>query len=213
MYRRNVTAPIPGRFAISALIHMQFGLSNFPAASVEKIHAYMSSRRYVVPTVYQGNYNPVARHADTLLFPLLRRLGMRFYAYSPLAGGFLTKSRAAIVAGDSGRFDRSEVSGQIYQKLYNRPTLLAALNEWDAIAREAGISRAALAYRFVVFHSSLDATLGDGVVVGASRPAQLKGTLDELRKGRLEPGTVERVQRVWESVKDEAPVDNFADGQ
>ena len=45
------------------------------------------------------------------------------------------------------------------------------------------------------------------------RPEQLRGTLEELRKGGLEPSTVERVERVWESVKGEAPVDNFADGQ
>ena len=173
----------------------------------------MSSHAYVLPTVYQGNYNPVARHADSDLFPLLRKLGMRFYAYSPLAGGFLTKSAATIAAGNSGRFNRGDRGGQLYQKMYNRPSLLTALEEWDAIACDAGISRAALAYRFVAFHSSLDGSKGDGVVVGASRPEQLRGTLEELRKGGLEPSTVERVERIWESVKGEAPVDNFADGQ
>jgi aryl-alcohol dehydrogenase-like predicted oxidoreductase len=44
----------------------------------------------VLPTVYQGEYNLLNREAEESLFPLLRREGIGFVAYSPLASGFLT---------------------------------------------------------------------------------------------------------------------------
>ena len=69
----------------------RFGLSNFAAWEVVYIHQYMSRRRgYVVPTVYQGMYNGLARQVETGLFPALHKLGIAFYAYNPLAAGMLT---------------------------------------------------------------------------------------------------------------------------
>lgn len=45
---------------------------------------------FIAPTVYQGNYSALARRADTALFPTLRKEGMSFTAYSPLAMGLLS---------------------------------------------------------------------------------------------------------------------------
>jgi len=36
--------------------------------------------------VFQGMYNSITRTVESELFPALRRLGMNFYAYNPLAG-------------------------------------------------------------------------------------------------------------------------------
>jgi len=188
-----------------------FGLSNFRPQQVQEVYDYASSKGYVLPTVFQGNYNPVSRHIEEDLFPLLRKLNISFYAYSPLAGGFLVKSREDIIGAGAGtRWDKDSMIGALYQKLYNKPLLLDALSEWDAIAKDAGISRAALAYRWVSFHSALDAKYGDGVIIGATRPAQLKETLAALEEGPLKLGIVDRIQKVWDSVKDEAPIDNYA---
>ncbi|KAI9825299.1 MAG: hypothetical protein M1832_001333 [Thelocarpon impressellum] len=187
----------------------RFGLSNFKAEDVRKIHGLAASRGYVLPSVYQGNYNPVGRHCETALFPLLRELKISFYAYSPLAGGFLVKSAEAVSAADSGRWDAKTQLGGLYQRLYNKPSLLVALAEWDAISRESGVAKAALAYRWVAHHSALEGAFGDGLIVGASRPAQLEETLASLAAGPLEAGVVARIDRVWEGVKDEAPLDNF----
>ena len=35
-------------------------------------------------------YNPLTREVERELFPALRKLNMRFYAYNPLCGGLLT---------------------------------------------------------------------------------------------------------------------------
>jgi aflatoxin B1 aldehyde reductase len=48
----------------------------------------------------------VARKQEEVLFPTLRKLGIAFYAYSPIAGGFLTKTKKDIEDG-KGYVDRN----------------------------------------------------------------------------------------------------------
>lgn len=133
---------------------------------VRKIYDYAKSKGYVLPTVFQGNYNPVARHYDRTLFPLLRELDISFYAYSPLAGGFLVKDAYTLKIGNGqGRWNPETQLGKAYNEIYTRPSLLEALSEWEAIANDAGISKAALSYRWVIFNSKLSAEHGDGIIV------------------------------------------------
>ena len=178
---------------------------------MKKIHDFASTNGYVVPTVFQGNYNPFARHYEEMLFPLLRELKMSFYAYSPIAGGFLVKSASSIQGGGKGRWDPKTMLGSLYHARYNKPALVDALSQWEAIADEAGISKAALAYRWVAFNSSLQGERGDGLVIGASSPTQLEQTLECLTAGPLDADTAQKVDEVWRSIKHEAPVDNFRD--
>ena len=86
---------------------------------------------------------------------------------------------------------------------------MKALTEWEAVAKEAGVSKAALAYRWVAHNSILSAELGDGIIVGATAPQQLEETLKALEEGKLGKDIVGRIDRVWELVKDEAPLDNY----
>lgn len=62
---------------------------------------------------------------------------MSFYAYSPLAGGFLTKTKQQVLDG-AGRFDKNTSIGQMYGGMYGKPSYLEALSEWEAIAKEEG---------------------------------------------------------------------------
>lgn len=57
--------------------------------------------------------------------------------------------------------------GKVYNYIYSRPSLLEALSEWEAIAKEAGVSKAVLAYRWVMYNSMLSAECGDGIIVRA----------------------------------------------
>ena len=98
-------------------VFRRFGISNFTPDEVKELHDYCKQNGYVLPSVYQGNYNAVARKAETILFPILRELKMSFYAYSPLAGGFLAKSRQQITEGvGNGRWAKDPFS-MMYQKL------------------------------------------------------------------------------------------------
>jgi aflatoxin B1 aldehyde reductase len=171
----------------------RFGVSNFKAEDVQKIYDIQSAKKAVLPTVFQGNYNAVSRHIETSLFPVLRKLGITFYAYSPIAGGFLVKDADQVRAKSaSGRFgsdaryvsstssfletlkatddppsfiselldstaDCSDSAGEMYKVMYAKETLLDALDEWGHIAKAAGVSKAALAYRWIAYHSALKA--------------------------------------------------------
>ncbi|KAJ1552111.1 hypothetical protein HK405_012625 [Cladochytrium tenue] len=190
----------------------RFGLSNFLPYEVEDVVRVARDKGYVLPSVYQGNYNAVARGMEAELFPVLRKHGIAFYAYSPLAGGFLTKSKAQFQAGAKGEGRFTEGGGDLanlYRELYVKPKLLDALDTWAAISQDAGIPRAELAYRWVRYHSALRADHGDTIIVGATTLDQLRQTLVGLDKGPLPAEIVRRIDGVWEDVRDEAVLDNF----
>jgi aflatoxin B1 aldehyde reductase len=50
---------------------------------VQTIYDICKIEKYVLPTVYQGGFNPLLRSAEDELFPLLKKLRMAFYAFSP----------------------------------------------------------------------------------------------------------------------------------
>ena len=193
--------------AYEAGMFQRFGLSNYPPADVQKVYDVCKANNFVLPTVYQGNYSAVARGQEDRLLPLLRKLGIAFYAYSPIAGGFLTKSREQIEGGKT-RFSADQMYG-LYHKMYVKDAFLKALGEWGRIAHEEGVSKTELAYRWIVFNSALRPEHGDAIVIGASTSTQLEQTLIACQKGPLSEQAVGRIEAVWEMVKGEAYVDNY----
>jgi aflatoxin B1 aldehyde reductase len=190
-------------------IFRRFGLSNFSAKQVQEVYDIAKAKGYPLPQVYQGNYNPVARHLETQLFPTLRKLGIHFYAYSPLAGGFLVKTAADLDAG-AGRFNEKSL-GNMYGKLYDNETMRNALVKWNEIADKEGVTKAELAYRWVANHSALQSD-EDGVIFGASRLSQAEQTAKSLKKGKLSDEAVKGIEQIWDSVKKVAPIDNYHSG-
>ncbi|KAJ4993586.1 aldehyde reductase [Stagonosporopsis vannaccii] len=187
-------------------IFRRFGLSNYAPQDVQRVYDLAKSKGYPLPQVYQGNYNPVARHLEKDLFPVLRKLGLVFYAYSPLAGGFLTKSAADLDAG-VGRFSKDALGG-MYSGMYDKPSLREGLKTWNQIAEKEGVTKAELAYRWVSYHSALTEE-GDAVLFGASKLSQIEQTAASIKKGKLSEEAAKSIDRLWESVKAEAPIDNY----
>ncbi|KAF2024387.1 Aldo/keto reductase [Setomelanomma holmii] len=188
-------------------IFRRFGLSNFSAEQVQQVYDIAKEKGYVLPSVYQGNYSAVARHLETLLFPTLKKLGIKFYAYSPIAGGFLTKTAADLDSG-AGRFNQAAIGG-LYSKLYDKPSLREALIKWNQIAEKEGVSKAELAYRWVAYHSAIAEDKENGVIFGASSTEQIEQTVQGLKKGKLSGEAAKGIEEIWQSVKEDAPVDNF----
>lgn len=194
----------------------RFGISNFTPEQTRELHEYCKANSLVLPTVYQGNYNAVSRHIDTTLFPVLRELGIVFYAYSPIAGGFLTKSRKALEEGtEGGRFAAEEgnMINTMYRAFYLKPALLDGLEKWEKMAKAQGISQAELAFRWIYYHSTLKPEKGDHLIVGASKPEHIKYAVEGLKKGPLKAEVVEGINEVWEIVKDQAITDNISGAQ
>lgn len=186
----------------------RFGLSNFKPEDVKKVHQYCKSKEYPLPVVYQGNYNATARRNENTLFPVLRELGMSFYAYSPIAGGFLAKTKEQVQNGH-GRFDPETMLGKMYSGLYGKSELLDALDDWGRIAESESCTRAALAYRWIAHHSLLDGAKGDAVIIGASSIEQLDKTVQAIKDGSLKPESVQKINAFWSKVASAAPLDNL----
>lgn len=186
----------------------KFGLSNYKPEDVRKVYSYCKEKGYVLPTVYQGNYNAFARKAESTLFPVLRELEIAFYAYSPIAGGFLAKTPEQILEGQ-GRFDKTKFVGQLYLALYDKPSLIEGLGRWAKLAEKAGISRASLAYRWIAHSSGIDGNFGDAIIVGARTPDSLSQTLGTIEDGPLDAEIVREIEDIWKLVENEAPLDNY----
>ena len=188
----------------------RFGLSNFRGKEVEDVIRICKEKDYVLPSVFQGNYSAVARNLETDVFPILRKHNISFYAYSPIAGGFLAKTKDQIINPEAaGRWSTESFVGKMYQTMYNKPALLTALDTWGKISEESGIPRFELAYRWLAYSSLLKNELGDAVIVGASRVEQLQQTLDALKHGPLSEEIVEKINGIWKSIEQDAPFDNL----
>jgi aflatoxin B1 aldehyde reductase len=163
----------------------QFGLSNFKPEQVQEIYDIQTSASFVLPTVFSVNYNAVARYPESSLFPLLRKLKMSFYAYSPIGGGFFVKDVNQLRAGIGnvdGRYRWDNIIGELHRTLYCKESILEALDEWGKIAQDASTRKAALAYPWVVHNSMLKSDHGDAIIFGASTIAQLKETLNVIEE-------------------------------
>ena len=140
-----------------------FGVSNYNAGEVEKIHSICKSNSWITPTVYQGGYNGLARGGETGLFPVLRRLGMAFYAFSPLAGGYFSKTTDALKTPASGsRMDQMKH----FKSMYVNDTSLAAHDRLQELCGKESITMKEAALRWLMHHSILGEN--DGVILGAS---------------------------------------------
>ncbi|KAJ7167040.1 NADP-dependent oxidoreductase domain-containing protein [Mycena filopes] len=197
------TAYTEGRFR-------RFGLSNYTPADVQRVYDICKEQGYPLPTVYQSNYNAVARKNEAVLIPLLRKLGISLYVYSPIAGGLLTKTSAQLRGGvDAGRFSKGDGMEPLYGPLYNKPSYYTALDLWAEAAKEAGCSGAELAYRWVAYDSAVDGKYGDAVIFGASKLPQVAPTIEWLKRGSVGEKAKAKIDEIWKVVEHEAPVDNY----
>jgi len=196
--------PIESTLEACADLHAQglfssFGLSNFPAWEV--VHVWHTCKRngWPPPEVYQGLYNGLSRGVEPELLPALRQLGMRFYAYNPLAGGLL--------AGKYAKFEDAPAPGRFtfrpnYRDRYWKKPFFDAMRILLDECAQAGLRPVEAAYRWLAFHSGLDGTKGDGVIIGASSPAQL----DENLVAFNQEGLPERVLQACDAAWDEARI-------
>jgi aflatoxin B1 aldehyde reductase len=87
--------------------------------------------------------------------------------------------------------------------------MLEALDKWEALATQQGVSKAELAYRWVYYHSSIQPTKGDFVIVGASKLEQIAPTVEGLERGPLKREVAQGIDEIWDTIKHDAIVDNF----
>ncbi|KAJ7486207.1 NADP-dependent oxidoreductase domain-containing protein [Mycena galericulata] len=177
----------------------QLGVSNFPPEMLERFFEICERKGFVKPTVYQGQYNLVSRASEATLFPILRRHGIVFNAYSPLGGGFLT---GKFTSGDTEgtRFAEGSPFAPMLRAQFDKTVMHDAVRALDeSLATYApGVSKVEVSLRWVCFHSALGS--GDGVILGASSPAQLVQNVVGIRNGPLPEEVVAAVDAIWHTV-------------
>ena len=177
----------------------RFGVSNLSPEEVQTIYDICDKQGYVLPTVYQGGFNPISRGAEEVLFPTLRKLGMAFYAFSPLGGGYFSKPVEELLAPPKGtRMDEMSV----FKDIYVSETRIRLLKELQEASARHGIAVKEATLRWFMHHSALEAE--DGVILGASSAEQAEENCKACEGGSLPDDVVEKFAEMWPAVKDTA---------
>jgi aflatoxin B1 aldehyde reductase len=163
-----------------------WGLSNFSVKMTKELIDVCKEQGYVLPRVYQGQYNLLRRGAERELLGMCRTEGMGFVAYSPLASGLLS-----VGEGKAGN--------ELLDGLYGEERVRGAVERFKKALDGFGIGATEAALRWVVFHSALGE--GDAVIIGASREEQVVSSMEIVKKGPLDQEVVEVVEQVWEDVR------------
>ncbi|KAF9735040.1 hypothetical protein PMIN06_000813 [Paraphaeosphaeria minitans] len=172
----------------------RWGVSNYMSWEVATICEICDREGYKRPDVYQGVYNALNRTIENELLPCLRKYNMSFYAFNPLAGGYLTDryhrniDDSSIEAGS--RFDPSKLQGKMYRARYWNDEFFGALEILRTATKQEGIRESEAALRWMMHHSQLDRKFGDKVIIGASSEKQLQQNLGDFEKGSLPEGVL-----------------------
>lgn len=199
--------PVDGALETCARLHdqgkiKQLGLSNFPAWMVVDIWHLCRERGWPQPTVYQGLYNGLSRNVERELFDALRKIGMCFYAFNPLAGGMLTGKHSSFNAAPTpGRFARLKS----YRERYWKESFFDAVEHLTRVCNEEAVPLVEAAFRWLVHHSRMNASLGDGIIIGASSMIQFTQNVEAIQKGPLPNEILTAFDAAWDVARPESP--------
>ncbi|KAK9452840.1 NADP-dependent oxidoreductase domain-containing protein [Dipodascopsis uninucleata] len=183
----------------------RFGLSNYMSWEVAQIQEICIKNGWIRPCVYQGVYNAIHRAVEPELFPCLRHYGMAFYAFNPLAGGYLTnryhRDSNDDVVEKGSRFDPNTRQGKSYRNRYWKDEMFRALDIIRQQTSKHGLTEAECALRWISHHSLLKRELKDAIIIGASSVKHLTQNLTDLEKGPLPDDVVEALDSAWAVTK------------
>uniref|UniRef100_A0A7S2XP15 NADP-dependent oxidoreductase domain-containing protein n=1 Tax=Attheya septentrionalis TaxID=420275 RepID=A0A7S2XP15_9STRA len=162
----------------------ELGLSNYHASEVQRAFELCEQHGLTKPTVYQGLYNPLNRAVETELVPLLKKNNCRFIAYNPLAAGLLAGKHKRPSSSDNNSNEAEVKAGRFKNNPNYLPRFYTDAN-FDALdliqsalqKEEGQLTMVEATYRWMLLHSALDASAGDGLLIGASSVAQLDENL------------------------------------
>ncbi|KAJ7470565.1 Aldo/keto reductase [Mycena latifolia] len=181
----------------------RFGISNFASWEVAEIVGICKANGYIQPTAYQGIYNAIHRAVEPELFPCLRKFGISFYEFNPLAGGFFTGRYNSLddkpEAGS--RFDPERNQGQNYRNRYWNEPYFKALGAIRAVVEKNKLTMAEVALRWISHHSLMSRDHGDSVLIGASSLDHIEQNLKDLEKGPLPDEVLKALDEAWMTVK------------
>ena len=192
--------PVESVLSAMANLHDQgkfreLGLSNYPAWMLAEVWHTCQVHGWVLPTVYEGVYNPLTRGAERELNDCINHYGLRFYAYNPTMGGMLTgRYRNVDEAPTDGRFTHRPG----YQDKYWKKSNFDALDVIRKAAEAHSMAMTEATYRWMAYHSMLDAKRGDAILIGASKLNHLIENMNAVKAGPLPDEVLEAFEKAWE---------------
>ena len=210
----------------------RFGLSNYSSWQVAEIYYLCKKNGFVLPTVYQGMYNPLTREIESELLPCLRHFGIVFYAYNPLAGGMLTgkhdfinfdhcaredddhdddeknaDSQDKVNSIKKGRFHGNTNVAKIYRQRYWKKCYFEAIKLIEKVLVDEYNDKVSIieaTLRWMQHHSKLNEN--DGVILGGSKMVHfVQNTQALLCKQGLNDNVVNAFDDAWQLCKGQCP--------
>ncbi|KAE8150621.1 putative aldo/keto reductase [Aspergillus avenaceus] len=176
----------------------RLGVSNFSPDLLAQLLDICERNGYVKPTVVQNMYNLVDRESEQII-PLLRKHGIAFNAYSPLAMGFLN---GKLTSGDiqGTRYAEGNAMGAHARTRYDKPKMHDAIMFLTRTLEPFNISKPEAALRWICYHSKLGSE--DGVLLGASKIFQLKQNVESIERGPLPDEVVSAIEDLWKTLSE-----------
>ena len=182
----------------------RLGLSNYPAWQLTQAYYKAKELGWVLPSVYQGMYNPLMRQVEQEILPACEMLKVRFVAYSPLAAGLLQDPWATggppPPNGQASGPEREGLQPRLTVDTFMRgehsatrgrasdpEVLRRAVERAEAGCSAAGISLREAAMRWHFHHSALKPN--DGIIVGLTRgePAMVADNIETAKRAHESP--------------------------
>ncbi|XP_015754891.1 PREDICTED: aflatoxin B1 aldehyde reductase member 4-like [Acropora digitifera] len=190
----------------------QFGLSNYSAWEVIDWLIYQLTNQYILLMIDLIGKSSLSSEGE--LFPCLRRLGISFYAYSPLAGGVLTgkhnfedRAKGAI---QQGRFSNDNKRADFFLKFFWKKPMFDAVDKvkvaLDHVYGPDKVSLADASIRWCYHHSILDGAYGDAVIIGASSIKHLEDNIKSTKHGPLHEDIVRVFEEAWDQCEADCPL-------
>jgi aryl-alcohol dehydrogenase-like predicted oxidoreductase len=151
----------------------QIGLSNETPWGVSEFVRLAEQHGLPRAATVQNPYALVNRLVDNGLDEVLHRTGVSLLAYSPLGFGTLTGKYDATGFEAAGPIGRLGLYESVRKQRWGRPETLAAARQYNALAREHGLTPAKMALAFCYTSWRVTST-----IIGVTTKAQLDEDLD-----------------------------------
>jgi aryl-alcohol dehydrogenase (NADP+) len=177
------------------------GVSNWPATKVARAIGRSEVRSLMRIESVQPRYNLLFRSFERDLLPLCAEESVAVIPYNPLAGGMLTGKHDNKEAPPEGSRFQLGTAGARYQARYWHAQQFEAIEALRKIARDAAMSMATMAMRWVISNPAITAP-----IIGASRPEQLADSLAAAEQGPLPVDLktkLDDVTRSWRMVDED----------